>query len=640
MRQVAIGCLLLGLLAFGGGLAEAVTVEAWFNDGATSTEVDGYPGIGNAGGEPDTGWYDKWREAQGWGAYIVREVLTTNPLDTGGGNTNDNYFHVTATGSPSQSYGSVTHRRAHNGYVIDRDQDHTVSFRFRIDENIKDSYRVADRYAINGCLASTGSGGETNHAGDTFELFGLTDATSWSLPSDYHWYVHNGQKDGSLSWSNLVDTNVPLEQGGVYDVTATLHPSTQTYDMDISATVLGTPYTYSNTGLGWRTSATTATNSIKFAARMSGGGYLGGAWTREYSVDSVVFEGSAPPMPSTVVAHFDGGQGTTAPDGFAGIAGNGWYDPWKLNKSDTVTYTGTVTETNPVDTESGTTDNYLQIVSSGPAEGYGTANISRAIVADSVDRTQVYYTSFKFRIDEDISQSYAISDRYSITGGMGASDQRGGTFAPLDNWHILGLTDAQSAGLPNDYHWYVVNDTQDGTFAWTDDIQDTGIAMVEDGVYEFLVKTDPTTNTCDITISDGTTTVTKTNLGYRSTSGAEANMIKFAHRITNETREYSIDSIVISNTAPVQIPGDADDDGDVDKDDLAAVAGHWGAGPGAVWSDGDFDGDGYVGPKDASILSAHWTGSGGEANPVPEPGTLILLGIGALMLLPLRRRNK
>jgi len=87
------------------------------------------------------------------------------------------------------------------------------------------------------------------------------------------------------------------------------------------------------------------------------------------------------------------------------------------------------------------------------------------------------------------------------------------------------------------------------------------------------------------------------------------------------------------------IPGDTDDDGDVDAEDLAVVAGNWGNGvtQGDV-SAGDFNNDGVVGPEDAAIQAAHWTGPGESNAAVPEPSVMAgLLSIAAALALAARR---
>ena len=93
-------------------------------------------------------------------------------------------------------------------------------------------------------------------------------------------------------------------------------------------------------------------------------------------------------------------------------------------------------------------------------------------------------------------------------------------------------------------------------------------------------------------------------------------------------------------------PGDADRDGDVDFDDLVALASHYGAAAGAGWSKGNFDGDGDVDLADLGLMASSY-GLGSPvaldfqadleaAWSVPEPSALALLAAGGACL---RRRR-
>ncbi len=93
----------------------------------------------------------------------------------------------------------------------------------------------------------------------------------------------------------------------------------------------------------------------------------------------------------------------------------------------------------------------------------------------------------------------------------------------------------------------------------------------------------------------------------------------------------------IIGASPVLIPGDADMDDDVDKDDAARLAENWGAtelNPAydTWWEMGDFDDDELVGPADASILAANFGYGTGEASAVPEPSALAIAFAGLLSL--------
>jgi len=85
--------------------------------------------------------------------------------------------------------------------------------------------------------------------------------------------------------------------------------------------------------------------------------------------------------------------------------------------------------------------------------------------------------------------------------------------------------------------------------------------------------------------------------------------------------------------ASTLIPGDTDDDHDVDADDLAVVAANWGDTVTANdYHVGNFNGDTVVDALDAAIQAANWTGPG-ESNggtTVPEPSLPAMLLAGVL----------
>jgi hypothetical protein len=79
------------------------------------------------------------------------------------------------------------------------------------------------------------------------------------------------------------------------------------------------------------------------------------------------------------------------------------------------------------------------------------------------------------------------------------------------------------------------------------------------------------------------------------------------------------------------MPGDANDDNQVDEADAQILQTYWGAHVTiGDWTKGDFDDDGVIGAADNDILLAHWT--------VPEPSTFVLL-LGALLAVAIRRRK-
>ena len=113
--------------------------------------------------------------------------------------------------------------------------------------------------------------------------------------------------------------------------------------------------------------------------------------------------------------------------------------------------------------------------------------------------------------------------------------------------------------------------------------------------------------------------------------------IVFAFEMSGPTDGQALDNIQVDIPA-ASVPGDTDNDGDVDLDDLFAVRNNFGMTTGATRADGDVApdpaGDGAVNLDDLFMVRNNF---GTGLTEIPEPMTLSLLGLGALALLRKRR---
>ncbi|KKM25316.1 hypothetical protein LCGC14_1596200 [marine sediment metagenome] len=130
---------------------------------------------------------------------------------------------------------------------------------------------------------------------------------------------------------------------------------------------------------------------------------------------------------------------------------------------------------------------------------------------------------------------------------------------------------------------------------------------------------------------------------YRNSGNPELPDPDEMYAVRVSTNAYWVDMALDGPLA-----GDFNTDGTVNITDLGALASNWQAsGPGVNWSDGDVNHDGKVNITDLGAVASNWkheyappaAATMGGGQPVPEPGTLALLAVGAAALA-LRRRRK
>lgn len=230
---------------------------------------------------------------------------------------------------------------------------------------------------------------------------------------------------------------------------------------------------------------------------------------------------------SVLTLDFADGAGTTSVDQFAGVAGSGWKTGWTNSiGSSTSSYSGTVTNATPLYVGG---DNYLSLTFS--VTGANTTNqwlrTSRQIDSAAINLSSALTYSFTLRPDSIVSGS---NEYFTIFSATAATNFTGGT----DTWKIT----ADGGG----WHAY-----SGGTIV---DLGKVGASALLGTDYQFIVYSDPTSQTWALTINNltnGTSTSSGTMV-WRSTATTEnsfINIVSGSGSTSAATFGYSLDNISI-----------------------------------------------------------------------------------------------
>ena len=223
-----------------------------------------------------------------------------------------------------------------------------------------------------------------------------------------------------------------------------------------------------------------------------------------------------------IVANFTGGNGTTQADQYAGMAGDGWSTAWR-EASDT-DISATVINTSPLNGGG----NYLSVTNNDAGTSTSGDCVGRKYTDfGGVVLTTPHTISFDFRLDTPVSQI------------VGSGDQ-------------LIFVNARGIALGGDNGYGIWTVPVSGALKWGWRNGGSGVTSTMDvvtgTVYHFTIDLDPAAHKYEVTISNGTTSVSSGLVGYRNTTYAYLDYIDFFSKDVNLPSDpitFSLDNLRI-----------------------------------------------------------------------------------------------
>jgi hypothetical protein len=486
-------------------------VAADFNDGNTFLTPDQYPG--GAG----SGWSAGWRTS-GFVAPTAT-VIADDPVNSGG-----NYLSVSSSYNNDNAIG----RRFATGTSVDLSLPTTITFDLRID-TLSGWDNGNDYITVHGNKAAAGDNFNVSNA-STFIIRAYAVSPSGGLNGG-EWLFYNGAGDGGgFSAANFQNSGMTITAGTTYTFTITNDPVTKKYTASISD---GTDTVNTASALGWRADA--ASNSIAFNQKLSDS-----ADVTAYSVDNLTVEANVAAEPNTV-ANFTDGNTSLAVDQFIGTAGLGWDAGWNITIGGGTAPTATVVDSSPVN-DAG---NYLSVSTSYNGDTAIGREFDNTGAAGGYDITATKLkTTLDLRVDT-LSGWDSTSDYLTVHGTSNTDSVTQFNVGGLSTFIIRAFGASPAAGK-NASEWLLYNGASDGGGYNTNNFVNSGMPVVAGNTYTFTIISDPVTKKYSGSISDGTDTVTWSNLGWRA--AAPADRIAINNKVSNlaDTLSYSLDSVLIT----------------------------------------------------------------------------------------------
>lgn len=243
---------------------------------------------------------------------------------------------------------------------------------------------------------------------------------------------------------------------------------------------------------------------------------------------------------AAIIANFTDGAGTTMPDQYAGVAGSGWLGAWGTNNSPTVA----VASATPVNGGG----NYLNVTTSITND----AAVGRRFDGTATGANIALPVTFTFDLRINTLSGWdSTNDYISVHSNTSLSTYNVGT----DSTFFIRALGASPATGINANQWLFYNGAANGTYSAAN-FQSSGMAITEGTTYTFNITNDPVAKKYSVSIFDGTSTVSASDLGWRSSTAS--NSIAFNQKVSAGTDVigYSIDNIsIIPESATTMLLG-------------------------------------------------------------------------------------
>lgn len=256
-----------------------------------------------------------------------------------------------------------------------------------------------------------------------------------------------------------------------------------------------------------------------------------------------------PPPAGVVRARFSDGAGTTWPQQYTGVAGDGWAGAWSLSAN----ATAAIASVTPLKPASG---NYVTVARTGGTGSANLAGIVRQWSETTRPTTQFSRLTFDFRLDSSATVFNSANESITLT----ARPVTGATSASDSTFFIR--TFGAATGSLATREWGVYSGDGVNTGYVVDRFVPTGLVCVPGVTYTFTIdlygaSAAGTTGgkvhgTYDVTITDGTNTVKVLGSRFRSAAYSSGGYLSFssAQDVATDNITFSVDSIEMTSLAP------------------------------------------------------------------------------------------